>query len=317
MRTCPRSWYTSDLDEYGGGPGVTFISLIFTLLPESVTMRFANLNGRSVLLTHDGSVDVEKASGGLFPADPQALFADWCDFVGWANTAADLRPEPFEPQSLGSPAPRPGQVFAIGLNYADHAVEAGFVPPDTVPPVFTKFPSCITGPYGDIQLPPDGHTDWETELVVIIGQRAERVREEDAWRYVAGLSVGQDLSERRSQMAGPSPQFSLAKSFPRFGPIGPCMVTVDEVANPDDLMITTTLNGETVQRARTNQLIFDVSTIIARLSAVALLMPGDVIFTGTPAGVGMGRTPPRWLANGDELVSSIEGIGQLQHRFVS
>ena len=280
-------------------------------------MRFANVNGRSTLLSSDGALDVEKASDGLFPDDPQAIFTLWNDFVRWAETAGDFEPEPFEPDSLGSPAPRPGQVFAIGLNYSDHAAETGFAAPNTDPPVFTKFPSCITGPYGEIHLPPGGHTDWETELVVIIGQRAAKVSEPDAWHHVAGLAVGQDISERRSQMAGPSPQFSLAKSFPRFGPIGPWLVTVDELTDPDNLVIRTTLNGETVQHARTNQLIFSVPSIIAKLSAVATLMPGDVIFTGTPAGVGMSRTPPRWLAAGDELVSSIDGIGHLRHRFVS
>jgi 2-keto-4-pentenoate hydratase/2-oxohepta-3-ene-1,7-dioic acid hydratase in catechol pathway len=279
-------------------------------------MRIANLAGRLTLLSARGGIDVEKASNGRFAADPQRVYDRWDEFVDWAASAHELPAEPYDAEQLGSPAPVPSQVFAIGLNYSDHAAEAGFAIPDNDPPVFTKFPACITGPYGEITLPADGNTDWEVELVAVIGRRAERVSRIDGWSHVAGLAVGQDLSERRSQMAGPSPQFSLAKSFPRFGPIGPWLVSVDEFADPDDLAISATINGETVQDGRTSQLIFDIPSIIEKLSAVVPLLPGDVIFTGTPAGVGMGRQPQRWLVPGDELVSSIEGIGELRHRFV-
>jgi 2-keto-4-pentenoate hydratase/2-oxohepta-3-ene-1,7-dioic acid hydratase in catechol pathway len=280
-------------------------------------MRIANLGGRLVLLRSGAAVDVEQASKGRFVADPQAVYDRWEEFVDWAATAPEGPAAAVDEDLLGSPSPRPGQVFAIGLNYSDHAAEAGFEVPEADPPVFTKFPSCVTGPRGDIRLPPGGNTDWEVELVVIIGRAAFEVGRENAWSCVAGLSVGQDLSERLSQMAGPSPQFSLAKSFPRFGPVGPWLVTPDEVDDPDNLAIGASINGETVQSGRTNQLIFDIPTIIEKLSAVVTLSPGDLIFTGTPAGVGMGRTPPRWLAEGDELVSFVEGIGELQHRFVS
>jgi 2-keto-4-pentenoate hydratase/2-oxohepta-3-ene-1,7-dioic acid hydratase in catechol pathway len=292
------------------------ISGTFTLGPHPSPMRIANLAGRLTLLHAGGGIDVEKASDGRFPADPQRVYEQWDEFAGWAGSARGLPAEPYDAGQLGSPAPKPSQVFAIGLNYRDHAVEAGFAVPATDPPVFTKFPACVTGPYGEIVLPREGHTDWEVELVAVIGRRAERVGRTEAWSHVAGLAVGQDLSERRSQLAGPSPQFSLAKSFPRFGPIGPWLVSVDEFADPDDLAISASLNGEVVQDGRTGQLIFDVPSIIERLSAVVPLSPGDVIFTGTPAGVGMGRQPQRWLAAGDELVSSIEGIGELRHRFI-
>ena len=280
-------------------------------------MRIANVDGRLTLLSNAGGIDVEKASNGRFEADPQRVYDRWDEFVRWAATARELPVEPYDAELLEAPAPAPRQVFAIGLNYSDHAAEAGFAVPDSDPPVFTKFPACITGPYGDIALPPGGNTDWEVELVAVIGRRAQRVDRADAWSHVAGLAVGQDLSERTLQMSGPSPQFSLAKSFPRFGPVGPWLVTVDEFDDPDDLAIGATLNGETVQNGRTSQLIFDISAIIEKLSAVVPLLPGDVIFTGTPAGVGMGRSPQRWLAPGDKLVSFIEGIGELRHRFVS
>lgn len=280
-------------------------------------MRIANLDGRLVLMAGDRCLDVEKASGGRFEADPQEIYDRWDEFRCWAASVDEVPGGRVDPRLLGSPTPRPPQVFAIGLNYSEHAAETGFETPDTAPPVFTKFPTCITGPYGDVVLPRGGHTDWEVELVVVIGRRAERVLAADAWTHVAGLAVGQDLSERVSQMAGPVPQFGLAKSFPRFGPVGPWLVTPDEFDDPDDLALSCSINGEVVQDGRTSKLLFGVPAILEHLSAVLPLLPGDVVFTGTPPGVGMGRVPPRWLAPGDELVSSVDGIGHLRHRFVA
>ena len=213
--------------------------------------------------------------------------------------------------------PAPRQLLAAGLNYRDHAGESGFEVPEGLPPVFTKFATSITGPVSMVRLPAGGHTDWEIELVAVIGARAWRVAESDAWRHVAGLTVGQDLSERISQLAGPAPQFSLGKSLPGFSPMGPCLVTPDEFADPDDLGLRATVNGEEVQKARTSELIFPVPVLVSRLSHRLPLLPGDVIFTGTPAGVGLARNPQRWLADGDELVSTIEGIGELRQRFAA
>jgi 2-keto-4-pentenoate hydratase/2-oxohepta-3-ene-1,7-dioic acid hydratase in catechol pathway len=225
--------------------------------------------------------------------------------------------QPFTPTQLGSPSPAPRQVFGIGLNYSEHAAESGFAKPDSTPPVFTKFPSCITGPYAEIALPPGGHTDWEVELVVIIGRTAVSVPAGSAWEHVAGLAIGQDVSERILQLAATPPQFSLGKSYPGFGPVGPYLVTPDEFGNPDDLELSCSINGEQVQKGRTGDLIFGVPELIEQLSRVTPLLPGDLIFTGTPSGVGMGRKPPRWLAPGDVLTSYIEGIGEMSHRFVA
>lgn len=183
--------------------------------------------------------------------------------------------------------------------------------------MFTKYATSITGPVTEVALPKNGHTDWEVELVAIIGTHAYEVPEAQAWSHVAGLTVGQDISERIAQMKGPSPQFSLAKSYPGFSATGPWLVTPDEFDNPDDLELVCAVNGEQVQHARTDDLIFSVPALIARLSAVLPLLPGDVIYTGTPPGVGLGRTPQRFLAAGDELISTIEGIGELRQRFVS
>jgi 2-keto-4-pentenoate hydratase/2-oxohepta-3-ene-1,7-dioic acid hydratase in catechol pathway len=276
-------------------------------------MRIANLAGRLVLLVAGGAVDVHRASAGRFAADPQAIYPRWSEFREWDPSATGT-PTPFTVDRLGPPAPRPGQVFGIGANYRDHAAEGGIAVPDW-PMVFTKFPSSFTGPTGTIALPGDT-VDWEVELVVVLGARAYEVTAERVWDYVAGLTVGQDLSERTVQLRGEMPQMCMGKSFPGFSPTGPVLVTPDALADPDRLGISCAVNGETVQRASTGELVFGVAQLIATLSAVLPLEPGDVIFTGTPSGVGMVRTPPRFLRAGDELVSRIDGIGEMRHRFV-
>ncbi|MGA3150850.1 MAG: fumarylacetoacetate hydrolase family protein [Streptosporangiaceae bacterium] len=280
-------------------------------------MRIATISQRLCLIEEAGAIDVQAASGGRFGPDAASAYEAWQEFSDWA-AAADLpEPEPYELDALGSPSPRPRQVFGIGLNYSEHVTESGFTKPDTAPPVFTKFPSCIIGPHAQITLPPGGHTDWETELVVIIGPAASHVSVASAWDHVAGLAVGQDISERILQMASDPPQFSLGKSFPGFGPVGPWLVTLDEFDDPGDLELGCLINGEQMQQGRTRDMIFTVPELIEQLSAIAPLLPGDLIFTGTPSGVGMGRKPPRWLAPGDILSSYVEGIGEMRHRFAA
>ncbi|MFB7595012.1 fumarylacetoacetate hydrolase family protein [Streptomyces sp. NPDC056160] len=272
-------------------------------------MRTTTRSGRMCLVAGESVIDVARASAGRFPADPLEVFEDWEAFRSWAAGREESGPEaPAGPD--GGPSPTPRQVFAIGLNYRDHAEEAGLAAPDSLA-VFTKFATSLTGPDTRLTLPGDC-VDWEAELVVVMGRRAEHVAAEDAWSHVAGLSVGQDYSERAVQAAGPAPQFSLGKSFPGFAPTGPVLVTPDEFADPDDLAIECLVNGESVQKSRTSSMIFPVPELIARLSAVCPLLPGDLIFTGTPAGVGHARTPRRYLSPGDEVVTRIEGIGQLR-----
>jgi 2-keto-4-pentenoate hydratase/2-oxohepta-3-ene-1,7-dioic acid hydratase in catechol pathway len=280
-------------------------------------MRIGNLAGRLTLFTEHGAVDVEKASAGRFGPDPQTVYDVWEDFLGWAADAESNSATAFNAADLGSPTPRPAQLFGIGLNYRDHAAEAKLTAPEEFPAVFTKFRTSISGPVTTVTLPEGGHTDWEVELVVVIGRWAERVSAANAWSYVAGLTVGQDISERIRQTEGSAPQFSVGKSFPGFAPMGPWLVTVDEFDNPDDLELGCAVNGESVQHSRTSNLIFSVPLLIERLSATLPLLPGDVIFTGTPAGVGLGRNPQRFLQPGEELVSYITGIGELRQRFVS
>lgn len=287
-------------------------------------MKLANVKGRATIVTDAGGLDVERASFGRFGPDPQSLFAHWADVRSWADALASdeetaepiVEPivEPIDEATLGSPVPHPPQVFGIGLNYRQHAAETGATLP-SIPATFTKFPTCIAGPFVDIELP-SGNVDWEVELVVVIGAESHRVTAEDAWSSVAGLAVGQDLSERVVQMAAGA-QFCLGKSYPGFGPIGPWLVTPDEFGNPDDLGLTCEIDGEEVQNSRTSDMVFDVPRLIAELSAVLPLLPGDVIFTGTPAGVGVARTPPRFLQPGEVLTSTIEGIGTIRNRCVA
>ena len=270
-------------------------------------MKVGNLDGRMVVIHAGGAIDVASASGGEFGPDATSLYERWDDFVAWASTASGG--SPFDAHKLRAPSPTPRQSFGIGLNYAAHAAESGLPNPE-FPPTFTKFPSCITGPYATVELPSDG-IDWEVELVVIIGRTAHDVAEADGWTHIAGLTIGQDLSNRAVQLRPPAPQFSLGKSFPGFGPMGPWLVTPDEFADPDNLALSCTLNGETMQDSRTNDLIFSVPALIERLSGIVTLLPGDVIFTGTPSGVGVARKPPRFLSPGDVLISTIEGIGSI------
>ncbi|WP_369033067.1 fumarylacetoacetate hydrolase family protein [Streptomyces adonidis] len=271
-------------------------------------MRIAQLAGRTVLLTGEGAIPV--------PAELATdVFAHWDDLREWSRSATGARPyEPADLQAPGLPIPR--QIFAVALNYRPHTAEAGYEEP-SAPLVFTKFPTCLTGPNTTVDLPP-GNVDWELELVAVIGSEAHKVPVEKGWDPVVALTVGQDLSERIAQLAGRPAQFSLAKSHPGFGPVGPALVSLDEIdaaGHRDDLELTCELNGEVVQHDRTGNMIFPIPQLVSYLSEFCTLLPGDLIFTGTPAGVGNRRTPQRFLAPDDELVSRIGSVGEMRHRF--
>ncbi|KUL28935.1 fumarylacetoacetate hydrolase family protein [Actinoplanes awajinensis] len=277
-------------------------------------MRFGTLADRLVLIDGDRALDVEEHSDGRFPSDVNAALARFGELTAWAAGADWSGATSFTPEQLGAPSPRPRQVFAVALNYRPHAAEAGYQAPDE-PLLFTKFPSCVTGPITEVTLPP-GKPDWEIEVVAVIGAGGHRIPRERGWDAVAGLTVGQDLSERAVQLQGRPAQFSLGKSFPGFGPTGPVAVTTDEFADRDDLAFECRLGDERVQHGRTSEMIFAVDDLVARISAVCPLLPGDLIFTGTPAGVGNRREPPRYLQPGEVLVSRVDGIGEIRQRFV-
>ena len=277
-------------------------------------MRIGNLDGRLALFRDGGAVDVEQASGGMFSSYPQAVFGRWDEFCQWAAQRPGT-PQPYWPERLGPPAPRPEQVFGIGANYRSHAAEGGLEVPEW-PMVFTKYVSSFAAPTGVVTLPADT-VDWEVELVVVVARTAFHVPPERGWDYVAGLTLGQDLSERTTQLLGQLPQMSMGKSFPGFSPTGPFLVTPDEFDDPGDLQLSCLLNDEVMQKASTADLVHSVPTLIGELSSVLPLSPGDVIFTGTPEGVGHTRKPPRYLRPGDVLVSRLEGVGEMRHTFVA
>lgn len=275
-------------------------------------MKIANVNGRAALVLDDQIADVEQTSGGRFGPDPMGLFDDWAAFVSFARDVT-AGTGPLVEAALRNPVPSPRQVFAIGLNYRSHAEESGMAVPE-VPATFTKFPASLAGPFDDIEIA-GSSIDWEVELVAVIATRADRVDEADAWSHIAGVTVGQDISDRHLQFAAGA-QFSLGKSRRGYGPMGPYLVTVDELTDPDDLALGCSVNGDTVQDARTSDLIFTVPQLIAELSAVLPLLPGDVIFTGTPSGVGIARQPPTFLQPGDVLETWIDSIGTIRNRCV-
>ncbi|GAB3571014.1 fumarylacetoacetate hydrolase family protein [Amycolatopsis endophytica] len=287
-------------------------------------MRIANLNERAVLVHGDAGtetgVDVAVASGGRFGPDLPSLYDRWESFAAWAAEADVERSAEgavvIDRARLAAPSPAPRQVFAVGLNYRTHAAESGFDVPTQLPPVFTKYVSSFAGPDTEVVLPPGGDVDWEIELVAVIGREARDIDDESAWDHIAGLTAGQDLSERVSQLAGPAPQFGLGKSFAGFSPQGPWLVTPDELPDRDDVELGCAIDGEEMQKGRTRDLLFPLPKLVAALSRTVTLYPGDVIFTGTPAGVGMGRDPRRFLRAGERLDSWIEGIGELHQTFV-
>ena len=216
---------------------------------------------------------------------------------------------------LLSPLLHPPRIFCVGLNYLDHAAESKMAV-QAVPTIFMKLPSAITGPDSDIVLPSNStQPDYEAELAVVIGRSARNVTR-DNWREcVFGYTILNDVSARDIQLA--TSQWTLGKSFPTFCPIGPCVVSADELTDPHTLDVRLTIDGETMQQANTRDLIFDIPAVLGYISAIVPLEPGDIVSTGTPHGVGLGRTPPRWMRPGEEVVIEISGIGRLVNKTVT
>ena len=210
---------------------------------------------------------------------------------------------------MGCPVGGIGKFIAIGLNYSDHAAEAG-MPIPKEPVVFTKAISCIQGPDDPVMLPKGSvKTDWEVELGVVIGARARYVSQKDALNFVAGYCTVNDVSEREFQLERGS-QWDKGKGCDTFGPIGPWLVTRDEIENPQKLAMWLDVNGKRMQTGHTRTMIFSVAKIVSHLSQFMTLMPGDVITTGTPPGVGLGMKPPLFLKKGDVMTLGIEGLGE-------
>jgi 2-keto-4-pentenoate hydratase/2-oxohepta-3-ene-1,7-dioic acid hydratase in catechol pathway len=223
-------------------------------------------------------------------------------------------PEVSADERLGACVAGTGKFICIGLNYSDHAAETGAtVPPEPV--IFMKATSAIVGPNDDVLIPRGSEkTDWEVELGVVIGKTAKYVSEADAMDYVAGYCVSHDVSERAFQTER-SGQWTKGKSCDTFGPIGPWLVTTDEIADPQNLKMWLTVNGETMQNGSTQTMVYGVAFLVSYLSQFMSLHPGDVISTGTPPGVGLGLKPPRFLKAGDVVELGIEGLGTQKQTF--
>ena len=218
---------------------------------------------------------------------------------------------------LGAPFGGTRKFVAIGLNYHDHAQESG-QPAPREPVVFSKWTSCIVGPNDDILQPPESSMlDWEAELGIVIGTEARRVSEADALAHVAGYCVVNDVSERDFQLRRDGGQWDKGKGFDSFGPIGPWLVTPDEVGNPQTLDVWLKVNGQVMQNGNTARMIFGCAKLVSYCSSIMTLEPGDIITTGTPAGVGLGMKPPRFLAPGDVVELGIAGLGAQRQRVVA
>ena len=281
-----------------------------------MTFRLANVDDRAALVDGDDRLhDLESASGGLLGPDPMDAIArpDLLHEIAAGlspTTASGSFPAAREERRVGPPVPRPRSCFAVGLNYPAHAAESNVAPPAN-PLVFTKFPSCLVGPDDDVELA-CATADWEVELVVVIGAGGRGIAASEAWGHVAGLTVGQDISDRALQFSAVPPHFDLGKSRDTYGPIGPVVVSPDLLATPDDLAIGCSVNGDVRQQDRTSSMIFDVGFLVSYLSGILTLHPGDLLFTGTPNGVGMASGST--LAPGDVITSTIEGIGTITNR---
>jgi len=226
----------------------------------------------------------------------------------WLKQHQDSCPVVASDVRLGAPLARPSKIVCVGLNYAKHAEESGMAPPKE-PVLFFKASSAITGPFDPIRIPKGStKTDWEVELALVIGKKASYVSEKEALNHVAGYVLHNDVSERAFQLER-SGQWVKGKSCDTFAPLGPFIATTDEIKDPNSLDLWLKLNGKLMQNSNTSDFIFNVQEVVSHISQFMTLLPGDIISTGTPFGVGLGLTPPRYLKEGDEVELGIEGLG--------
>lgn len=260
--------------------------------------RLANVAGRAALVDGDHYFDLAEISGDPSSTDSMVAITMLPRLAELSATLGQREPTGrLLEATLGPPVPRPQKSFAVGLNDQAHADEGGIEVPKT-PLVFTKFPSCLVGPTADVEMRSD-FCDYEGELVVVIGTGGKDIASDDAWEHVVGVTVGQDISDRVAQFAADPPHWDLGKSFDTFGLMGPALVSIDAVGDRDAMRIRTSVNGEIRQDDTTANLMFDLPTLISYLSRITTLVAGDIIFTGTPDGIG--AASGRFLADGEAL----------------
>ena len=278
-----------------------------------MSFKLGTTNNRAILIQDENYYDVEKLSEGKISSDSVQALESIEELKKLANSLTDFSPSgKLSEIELDNPVPSSKNSYAVGLNYRGHAEEGGMEIPE-VPMVFTKHTSCFVGPKDNVELRSD-FVDYEAELVVVIGKGGKDIKEENGWEHVAGMCVGQDISDRPAQFATQPPMFNLGKSFDTFGPMGPYLVSPDSLDNFEGLDLECKLNGKTMQKDNTSDLIFNVPTIISYLSGIVTLKTGDTIWTGTPAGVG--ATQGIFLKDGDVLITSIEGLGEMENKCI-
>jgi 2-keto-4-pentenoate hydratase/2-oxohepta-3-ene-1,7-dioic acid hydratase in catechol pathway len=272
---------------------------------------------KTAVVVNDKMID----TGGMFPHFDEEFFtnggmsvlASWID--GGCEGGNDMT-DKMGSYRIASPISRPSKIVCVGKNYAEHAKELGGEVP-TEPVLFMKASSSYSGPFDDVEIPiGSSHLDYEVELAVVIGKSAKNVTEEIAEEYIAGYSIMGDYSEREFQRERCG-QWTKGKSADTFGPMGPYLVSIDEVKDISDLRIWTKVNGEIRQNANTSDMIFSPKFLVSYISQFMTLLPGDVIATGTPSGVGMGMDPPQYLRSGDLVDMGIDGIGEIAQKIVS
>ena len=275
--------------------------------------KLANIKGRAALLNEESFYDLEKISEGNLSHDTTNALFHLEELDELSNKLNDLQATgKISEAEFDAPVSFPKNCYAVGLNYRNHAEEANMTIPE-VPMVFTKHTSCLVGATADVEMR-SNYVDYEAELVVVIGLSGKDISKDQAWNHVAGLCVGQDISDRPAQFASTPPMFNLGKSFDTFGPMGPALVSPDSLPNKESLVIECKVNDEIRQNDNTDDLIFDVPTIISYLSEIVTLNTGDVIFTGTPGGVGVSQG--KFLKDGDIITTSIKGLGTLKNKCV-
>ena len=263
----------------------------------------------------DADGNIRDLSSVVMDIDADAVTPEGLEEIGMIDVTT--LPRVNGSPELAAPVADPSKVVCIGLNYSDHAAEVGATPPSE-PIIFHKATTAYNAPNGNIVKPPHStKLDWEVELCVYIGSRASYVSEDEALDCVAGYAVGNDVSEREFQQERPAGQWTKGKSPDTFAPVGPWLVTKDEVPNPEKLHIWLKVNGEMKQEGSTDKLIFGIKKIVSFVSEYMTLLPGDVIMTGTPPGVGAGMNPPQWLNPGDVVELGIEGLGEARQTVVA
>lgn len=275
--------------------------------------KLANIKGRAALLNEESFYDLEEISNGNLSHDSTKALFHLEELGELSKNLNDLEATGnISEAEFDAPVSFPKNCYAVGLNYRNHAEEVNMTIPE-VPMIFTKHTSCLVGASADVEMR-SNYVDYEAELVVVIGLSGKDISKDNAWNHVAGLCVGQDISDRPAQFASTPPMFNLGKSFDTFGPMGPALVSPDSLPNKENLVIECKVNDEIRQNDNTDDLIFDVPTIISYLSEIVTLNTGDVIFTGTPGGVGV--TQGKFLKDGDIITTSIEGLGTLTNKCV-